>query len=145
MAGEATRYISSFIVELFSDFMCFAVQQDNLSLEEIAIICLVSTESTREIRKDPFVMRNFGSEDFVFPDTHRPAVSIKTIHTRLGLSRETTRRKVANLVERGFLKQAKGGVFLPAQTGDDDYTKEIRTFLARKLEVLNAYLSKLPD
>lgn len=145
MAGEATRYIASFIVELFSDFMCFAVQQDNLSPDEIAIICLVATESTREIRKDPFAMRNFGNEDFAFPDTDRPTVSVKVIHARLGLSRETTRRKVAGLVERGFLKKGKGGVFLPAQTGEDDYTKEIRNFLVRKLDVINAYRSKMPD
>lgn len=145
MAGAATRYVASFIVEFFSDFMCFAIQQDNLSPDEIAIICLVATESTREIRKDPFVMKNFGNEDFVFPDAHRPTVSIKTIHTRLGLSRETTRRKVEGLVKRGFLKKAKGGVFLPAQTGEDDYTKEIRDFLVRRLAVLDAYRDKMDD
>jgi hypothetical protein len=145
MAGEATRYIASFIVEFFSEFMCFAIKQNNLTPEEVAIICLVATESTREIRKDPFAMRHFGTEDFAFPDTDRPVVSIKVIHTRLGLSRETTRRKVAGLVERGFLKRTKGGVFLPAQTGEDDYTKEIRTFLVRKLKVLETYRDRIPD
>jgi hypothetical protein len=145
MPGEATRYISSFIVELFSDFMCFAIELNNLSPDEVAILCLVGTESTREIRKDPFARRNFGKEDFVFPDAERPAVSIKFIHTKLGLSRETTRRKVAALVERGFLKRARGGVFLPAQTGEDDFTRELRPFLVRKLEVLKSYSEKMPD
>jgi DeoR-like helix-turn-helix domain len=145
MQGAATRYISSFIVEFFSDFMCFAIKLNDVSVEEVAILCLVAAESTREIRKDPFVMKNFGTEDFVFPDTLRPTVSIKVIHTQLGMSRETARRKVATLVERGFLKRAKGGVYLPAQTGDDDYTKELRTFLVRKLEVLDTYRSKLSD
>jgi DNA-binding MarR family transcriptional regulator len=145
MAGEATRYIASFIVEFFSDFMCFAIKQNNLTPEEVVIICLVAAESTREIRKDPFAMRHFGTEEFAFPDTERPTVSVKVIHTRLGLSRETTRRKVAGLVERGFLKRTRGGVFLPAQTGEDDYTREIRNFLVRKLDVLNAYRDKMPD
>jgi hypothetical protein len=145
MSGAATRYVASFIVEFFSDFICFAVQQNNLTPEEIAIICLVASESTRAIRKDPFAMRSFGTEDFAFPDTERPAVSIKVIHTRLGLSRETTRRKVAHLVERGFLRKAKGGVILPAQVGEDDYTKELRNFLIRKVEVLNSYRDKMMD
>jgi hypothetical protein len=145
MAGASTRYIASFIVELFSDFMCFAVKQNDLTPEEVAIICLVATESTREIRKDAFAARHFGGEDYAFPDVERPAVSIKFIHTRLGLSRETTRRKVADLVSRGFLRKVKGGVILPAQTGDDDFTKETRNFLVRKLDVVNAYRSKIPE
>ena len=145
MAGAATRYISSFIVEFISDFMCFAIETIDLSPDEVAILCLVASESTREIRKDPFAKHNFGKEDFAFPDTDRPPVSIKVIHTRLGLSRETTRRKVAALVERGLLKRARGGVFLPAQTGDDDFTKELRPFLVRKLEVLKSYSEKMPD
>lgn len=145
MEGAATRYVASFIMEFFSDFMCFAIEQNNLSPDEVAILCLVASESTREIRKDPFAMRHFGKEDFAFPDTERPTIGIKVIYTRLGLSRETTRRKVASLVQRGFLKKGKGGVFLPAQTGEDDYTKEIRNFLIRKLEVLNTYRDKMPD
>jgi hypothetical protein len=145
MAGASTRYIASFIVELFSDFMCFAIKQNGFSPEEVAIICVVATESTREIRKDAFAARQFGGEDYAFPDTERPAVSIKFIHTRLGMSRETTRRKVADLVERGFLKRTKGGVILPAQTGEDDYTREIRSFLVRKLDAIGAYRNKMPD
>lgn len=145
MGTAATRYISSFIIEVFSDFMRFAIHQNNLSPDEVAIICLVAAESTRELRKDPFATRTFGAEEHVFPDAARPAVSIKYIHTSLGMSRETTRRKVADLVERGFLKRSRRGVYFPAQVGGDDYTREIRLFLTRKLEVLNCYLDKMPD
>lgn len=145
MSVASTRYVSSFIVELVSDFMCFAAEQLGLAPDEIAIVCMVASESTREIRKDAFATRTFGGEDFAFPDDERPPVSIKFIHTRLGMSRETTRRKVAGLVERGFLKRVKGGVILPAQTGDDDYTSEIRRFFVRKLEVLAAYRDRIPE
>lgn len=145
MGHAATRYVASFFIEMFSDFMRFAVQQDSLSPDEVAIICLVATESTREMRKDPFATRNFGTEEYVFPDEARPPVSIKFIHTSLGMSRETTRRKVAGLVERGYLKRSGRGVLFPAQHDDDDYTKEIRLFLYRKLEVLNGYLARMPD
>jgi hypothetical protein len=145
MKGAATRYVSSFFIEVFSDFLSFAIHQNDLTPEEVAIICVVGAESTRELRKDPFATRNFGAEDMVLPDGDRPPVSLKYIYTTLGLSRETTRRKVANLVERGFLKRAGRGVILSAQVGEDDYTRELRVFLLRKLEVLNGYLAKMPD
>ncbi|TAD83707.1 MAG: hypothetical protein EAY70_01855 [Sphingomonadales bacterium] len=145
MENASTRYVASFFVEVFSDFLRFAVHQNNLAPEEVAIICVVAAESTRELRRDPFATRNFGTEAVVLPDAARPVVSIKFIHTSLGMSRETTRRKVAGLVERGFLKRGGRGVYLPAQVGEDDYTKEIRAFLLRKLSVLNAYLAKMPD
>lgn len=145
MKSAATRYVSSFFIEVFSDFLSFAIHQNDLTPEEVAIICVVAAESTRELRKDPFAARNFGAEDIVLPDGDRPPVSLKYIYTTLGLSRETTRRKVGDLVERGFLRRAGRGVILPAQVGEDDYTTEIRAFLVRKLEVLNSYLAKMPD
>jgi len=145
MGTVSTRYVSSFFIEVFSDFLRFAIHQNDLTPEEVAIICVVAAESTRELRKDPFATRNFGAEDMVLPDGDRPPVSLKFIYTSLGLSRETTRRKVASLVERGFLRRSGRGVFLPAQVGEDDYTREIRAFLLRKLEVLNGYLAKMPD
>lgn len=145
MSGTASRYVGSFFVELFSEFMRFGVQQNNLTIEEVAIICIVASESLRELRKDPFVTRNYGREGAAIPDEARPSVSLKFIHTSLGMSRETARRRVNGLVERGYLKRSGRGVFFPAQVGNNDYTYEIRSFLVRKLKDLNAYLEKIPD
>ena len=146
MKGAATRYVSSFFIEVFSDFLRFSIHQNDLTVEEVAILCVVAAESTRELRKDPFAVRNFGAEDnMVLPEGDRPPVSLKYIYTTLAMSRETTRRKVASLVERGFLRRSRRGVFFPAQVGEDDYTRELRVFLLRKLEVLNGYLAKMPD
>lgn len=145
MGSAATRYIASFIVEVFGDFLRFSVHQNDLTVEEVAIICLVAAESTREVRKNPFATRNFGGEDDVLPNDVRPSVPLKYIHTSLGMSRETTRRKVSALVERGFLRRSGAGVMFPAQDGDSDQTREIRLFLARKVDVLAEYLARLPD
>jgi hypothetical protein len=145
MSDAASRYVASFFIELFSEFLRFGVQQNDLTVDEVAIICLVATESTRELRKDPFVTRTFGGEGAAIPDEARPSVSLKFIHTSLGMSRETTRRRVAGLVERGYLRRSGRGVYFPSQTGSHDYTYEIRVFLVRKLKDLNAYLDKIPD
>lgn len=146
MSGAAaSRYIASAYIEIFSEFIRFAVHQNHLSVEEVAIICVVAAESTRELRKDPFATRTYGGEGAAMPNEARASVSLKFIHSSLGMSRETTRRRVNALVERGYLRRAGRGVFFPAQTGTDDYTAEMRGFLVRKLKDVNAYLGKVPD
>lgn len=145
MTYAPTRYVASFIVEFISDFMRFSVEKYGFSAEEIAIVCLVASESTRELRRDAFIAKNYGSEDVAFPSGYRMPVSVKFVHVSLGMSRETARRKLEALVERGFLTRGKGGYTLPAQTGADDFTKELRTFLVRKLAELDNYVKKMPQ
>ena len=145
MSGAASRYVASFFIELFTEFLRFGVHQNDLTVEEVAIVCLVASESTRNLRKDPFLTRTFANEEAAIPDEARPSVSLKFIYTSLGMSRETTRRRVNGLVERGYLRRSGRGVYFPAQVGDADYTFEIRSFLVRKLKDLNSYLAKIPD
>jgi CRP-like cAMP-binding protein len=140
-----TRYVASFIVEFISDFMCFSVEKFGFSAEEIALVCLVASESTRELRRDAFAAKNYGSEDIAFPNGYRAPVSLKFVHVSLGMSRETARRKLESLVERGFLVRGKGGYTLPAQTGPDDFTKDLRSFLVGKLGELDNYVKKMPQ
>lgn len=145
MFDAPTRYVSSFIVEFISDFMRFSVEKYGFSTEEIAIVCLVASESTRELRQDAFAAKNYGGEQVVFPNGYRTPVSLKFVHVSLGMSRETARRKLENLVARGYLNRGKGGYTLPAQTGADDYTKDLRTFLIDKLAALEHYVRKMPQ
>lgn len=145
MPNAPTRYVSSFIVEFISDFIRFSVEKYRFSAEEIAIICLVASESTRELRRDAFAAKNYGGEDTAFPNGYRAPVSLKFVHVSLGMSRETARRKLEKLVEGGFLNRSKGGYTLPAQTGADDYTRELRSFLVGKLAELERYVKRMPQ
>lgn len=145
MSYAPTRYIASFTISFISDFMRFSVEKYGFSVDEIAIICLVASESIRDLRGDAFAARNYGTEDVAFPNEFRKPVSLKFVHVSLGLSRETARRKLESLVERGFLNRGKGGYTHPAQTGSDDYTKELRQFLVRKLVELETYIKKIPQ
>ncbi len=144
MENAPTRYISSFAVEFISDFICFCAEKYGFSAEEVAILSLVASESTREIRSDAFSARNYGGEDSAFPTGYRSPVSVKFIHTRLGMSRETTRRKLENLAARGLVKKTKGGFAFPAQMGDDDYTEDLRKFMVAKLVALENYIKRMP-
>ncbi len=145
MSHVPTRYVASFTIAFISDFMRFSVEKYGFSVEEIAIICLVASESIRDLRTDAFAARNYGTEDIAFPNEFRTPVSLKFIHVSLGMSRETARRKLESLVERGFLNRGKGGYTHPAQMGADDYTKDLRQFLVRKLIELEGYVKKTPN
>lgn len=142
---EYTRYISSFINELISDVVRFSVARKGLSVEEITIISLVCSESGRVGRKDAVLIRAHGTEDAPFPEELLVPVSVKFVHTSLGMSRETARRRLEDLSKRGFLKRMKGGYIFPVQVGNDDYTSDVRQFLVGKLEELSEYVRKIPD
>jgi len=139
-----TRYMASFVVEFISDFTHFCVEKYGFSTEEIGIICVVATESTREIRRDGYLLKTYGTEDQAIPDEFRFPVSVQFVCRRLGMRRETTRRKLEDLTNRGFLNKVKGGYSLPAQTGAADYTLELRDFLASKISKLRTYIEKIP-
>lgn len=145
MPVAASRYVASIFMEMFSECLRIGIHNNDLSVDEVAIICLVASESTRELRTDPLVLRKFASEAAAIPDEARPAVSLKFIYTSLGMSRETTRRRINGLVARGFLRRSRRGFYFPAQAGDADYTLEIRSFLVRRLEELDTCLARLPD
>lgn len=139
-----TRYVSSFVAEFISEFIHFAVEKYGFSVEEIAIVCLVASESTREIRHDAYLLNKYGAEIAAIPDDFRFPVSVKFVCNQLGTSRETTRRRLENLVSKGFLVKNKGGYTLPAQTDDADYTKDLRDFVLLKVRDLQKYIEKIP-
>lgn len=140
-----TRYVSSFINEAICDFVRYCLATSDLSLEEVIIVSLIAAESSREGRKDPLLIREYGTEDVPFPAELLTPVSVKFVHLSLGLSRETARRRLENLSVRGYLKRVKGGYVFPTQTGSDDYTFDLRKFHVRKLEELSEYIKKIPE
>lgn len=145
MTTAHPRFVASLIAEFVSDFIRFSVKQYHFSMDEIAIVSLVASESTRELRSDAFVAMTYGNEMSAIPNQDRPPVSLKFVHVSLGMSRETARRKLEDLVKRGYLIRGKGGYFLPAQVGKDDFTKEFRAFVAGKQEMLQGLMNKIPQ
>lgn len=145
MTTAHPRFVASLIAEFISDFIRFSVEKYHFSMDEIAIISLIASESTRELRSDAFVAVDYGGETNTIPNQDRPSVSLKFVHVSLGMSRETARRKLEQLVKRGYLIRGEGGYTLPAQIGKDDFTREFRTFLVGKLEMLERLMKKMPQ
>jgi DeoR/GlpR family transcriptional regulator of sugar metabolism len=44
------------------------------------------------------------------------------------MSRETVRRRLVYLEQRGLLKKLDDGYFFPVQTGEDDVTRQVREY-----------------
>lgn len=135
-ADRPTRRVASYMLRHVVDFLSFGVHNYQLSVEEAAMVSLVAVESTRPIVDDLFLSNSFGFEREVLPDEERKAVTLKFVYTTLGINRETARRKMERLVERGFVARSGHGFILPEQTGGADYTKDLRTYLLKRFETI---------
>jgi len=132
----ATRLAASHFAKHIGGLIGLAVRKHNISIVDLAIITLLFSESTAPIRDEPYLANRFGFEDRGLPNEYRPVVSLKFIHTSLGLSRETTRRKLERLVERGFITKTTGGYMFHHPQGDKDFAEEFRFNLIQTLEFI---------
>lgn len=114
----------------------------DLSIEELAIVILVYAESTRPIREDPYLAARFGYEVRSLPNEYRPAVNLKYIYTSLGLSRETTRRKLEGLVGRGFLTKTECGYVFHQPRPGHELSREFRSALTSFIKDVTALISR---
>jgi Holliday junction resolvasome RuvABC ATP-dependent DNA helicase subunit len=138
-----TRKASSFLLRHIVDFLSFAVNHYQLSIEEVAMVCLVAVESTRPIVDDTFMSTNFGFERDVLPLEERPAVSLKFVYATLGINRETARRKMERLVNKGFIIKTPEGYILPMQAGETDFSRELRTYLLNRFEAIAGQMDRV--
>lgn len=128
-----TRFISAAMVSAFADFVKTVILLKGFSIEDIAIIVMVAAESTKALTSDKNARNVYGYETNVIPNSERHPLPLKTIYTSLGLNRETARRKVKGLVERGYLLKVEGGYIFPQQDAQSDYTADLRRIASLRL------------
>lgn len=141
----ATRYAASLFAKYMIDLIHFAVHRYDLSIEELTIIALVFTESTRPIREDTALAAQYGLEAQGLPNKQRPAVSLKFVHTTLGMSRETTRRKLEHLVKQGFISRLGNGYVFTHPDREQDFTRDLRLYLQAQLKAIIAEADHLEN
>lgn len=135
---KATRLVASHFAKYSTDLIGYTARRYAISIDEMAIIALVFAESTRPIREDPYLASKFGFEDRPLPNEYRVSVNLKFIHTSLGMSRETTRRKLERLVARGFLSRINGGYVFPMPHERVDLANGFRETLLKTQEAIAA-------
>ena len=134
--NSASRFSASLFCKHMIELINFAVYKYDLSIEELAIIALVFSESTRPMRENPELARQFGLESKGLPDELRPTVQLKFVHETLGLSRETARRKLERLVERGFLDRRENRYLFANPEPGNDFTRDLRLYLQSQLRAI---------
>ena len=132
--SKATRLASSFFAKYSTELLGGAVQRFKISILDLAIISLVFAESTRPLREHAFLAEKYGYEDEGLPNEFRPAVSLKFIYATLGLSRETTRRRLERLVDAGYLIKTDTGYIFPQPAVGRDFSRDFRRRLVGYLE-----------
>lgn len=138
----APRLAASHFAKYVGGIIGLAVRKHNISLVDVAILTLLFSESTAPLRDEPYLANRFGFEERGLPNEYRPVVSLKFIHNSLGLSRETARRKLERLVERGFITKTTGGYMLHHQQGEDDFLSDFRFSLIKSLEFIVSEASR---
>lgn len=139
---KATRLVASHFAKHTTDLIGYAARKYDISIEDMAILALVFSESTRPLREDPYLAAKFGFEDRALPDEYRLSVSLKFVHTSLGLSRETTRRKLERLVSRGMLARINGGYVFPNIQARPDLSKVFRATLVKGIELIASHVTR---
>lgn len=142
---KAARVAASHFANYISHLIGQSVRKYDISIEDQAILALVYAESTAPLRGDAYLAARFGHNERGLPNEYRRSVNLKFIHTSLGLSRETTRRKLERLVGRGFLMKVQGGYLFPNVAGDHAFARDFRVTLLDTLERIAQLASGVPE
>jgi hypothetical protein len=99
------------------------------------LLAVVAIAGERLTRADlPEALRNVATP---LPPGYAAGCNISSIASATGLNRETTRRKVSALIERGYLaRSAAGEISFPLDRQQDPATLE---FLTRQLEAVTRF------
>lgn len=137
-----TRYLSTIMAREFLDFAKAITHKFDIGVEEVMIISCVVWHSTKDMVEEAYLAKEYGFEKSVLPTAERMPLSLKAIHTTLNMSRETTRRKLARIVEKGILMRIEGGYVFPAQVGEQDLTHDLRKIFAKNINRFALYYER---
>ena len=121
-----------------------AVDSYGDDLECFVIYLAIAMASTSWIMRRPDILAKVSPGGPVPDEYHRP-VSRRAIAASTGLPRETVRRKIAQLVEQGFLVEAARGVRTRAGVFYERGNLAFANDLIRELERAGAELARADE
>ena len=138
-----SRYLAALMVREFLDFGKTIITRYGLDADEMMIVACIVAEGTREMVEQVYLSNEFGYEKQVLPTAERRVVSLKSIHTSLGMSRETVRRKLVRMVDMGLVHRMPEGYLFPAQEGENDRTADVRKALVKQAMRFQRYVKRI--
>lgn len=121
------RAITAIMARQVSLFFKITNQEFGLDTTNFMILCAICSRSIQQFKADQFLIRQFGGEDNALPTAERQPIYINELSADLGMSRETLRRRLEQLVAEGLVKKVQRGYVFVAQIGPDDRTAGVRT------------------
>jgi hypothetical protein len=126
-------------LELFLDVLHSVRTVVQIDLESIAIYLCVAEATVRPVVADPETVHRLSTVP-VAPEELRGSISMLLVADRLGLPRETVRRKVKKLVEMNLLYQDTEGRFRSTPNFDNP---QMRAAVAATHDAVQRYRDRL--
>ena len=146
--GIPARYIAHLFIGELVNLATICSEKLNLDVTDTLILgCVGFYSSNRGLNEAVDQGLSTTESSGVTPLQHNSVIA-KSIHLKLGMSRETVRRRLVYLESRGLIKKLDDGYFFPVQTGEDDVTRHVREYCVgaalRLHDKLTPYLASLP-
>ncbi len=100
---------------------------------DMMIIACVAYLSTANALSDPLSITDYSAGMTALPLKYCRGIIVKEVSITLNMNRETVRRRLQLLVNRGFLIRDGRHFFMPYQGGDTDFTQNSRWLATRAI------------
>jgi DNA-binding transcriptional ArsR family regulator len=146
--GIPARYMTLLLIGELVDITTVFGEKLNLNVTDTIILASLAFLSSRRGLLDAVDRGKLTTDSpGIFQIQHHP-INAKSIHLKLGMSRETVRRRLVYLERRGLIKKRDDGYFFPVQIGEDDVTRHLREYCVaaafRLRDKLTPYLASVP-
>jgi hypothetical protein len=131
-----TRLAGVFAAEFICTFMIEARILLKLDYDEILIASFIVSRSLNDVSNNKYDAQTYGFEDKALPEIERIAITMKEIVSGLEIPRQTLRRKLDSLINKGVILKIKGGYIFPPQIGSADISSEFRKIIEISLQKL---------
>ena len=114
----------------------------DIDATDLLLITCIAFLSTRDALSDPRGIPEYVGGHEALPLSYCRGVITKEVAHMLNMNRETTRRRLSALVERGYLFKKGRSFFMPHQDGETDFTANAREMAVRTVKRLHDLYEK---
>lgn len=118
MDAPYSRLLAYFVAEFIQRTALPVVAAFGNDYEQAMIFLAISTQNTQNLMLNQVTRRQYASFGVLVPDHLMRPVSRMALSRSTNLPRETVRRKVLKLIERGFVEETSKGLIVPRSIRD---------------------------
>ena len=139
----AARYLSTFFLGEFIGLIAFCTDKLKIDGVDMQILACIAHFSSWQAINEGIDNGTISTENFDPAQIVHKPVNAKSIYLTLGLSRETVRRRLIFLESSGIFQKVDGGYIFPVQSGDADFSRDIRVYMLGMAKRVHLRLKQL--